>query len=64
MDIHPGDRAAQCEGMMQPAGLEVKEGEYIILHRCTSCGFERKNKAIQEDDFDAILKLSKPSMLP
>lgn len=58
VDINPGDRAAECKGMMQPIGIEQKAGKYIILHRCVVCGFERRNKSQAEDDFEMLLKLS------
>lgn len=62
VDVNPGDRAALCEGMMEPLGMEFKGGEYTILHCCVLCGFEKKNKSSKEDDFDAIIRLSKPKL--
>jgi len=58
VDINPGDRQATCHGLMEPMGVEVKNGKYIILHRCVSCGFVRRNRVAEHDDFDAILRLS------
>ena len=58
VDIHPGDRAATCGGMMWPTGIEVDKGEYIILHRCEKCGHKKRNKSSKNDDFNAILRLS------
>ncbi len=58
VDVNPGDRAATCGGLMEPIDAELKKGEWVILHRCVICGFERKNKTVPDDDFDAILKLS------
>ena len=58
VDVNPGDRAATCQGMMEPIGTELKKGEYIILHHCVACGFERKNKTMPEDSFDVIMELS------
>lgn len=43
---------------MEPVGMEVMGGEYTILHRCISCGFEKRNKASKDDNFDVILRLS------
>ena len=57
VDANPGDRACACEGLMEPIGAEIKKGENIILHRCGRCGFEKKNKASKEDDFEIILRL-------
>ena len=59
VDINPGDRAADCGGLMEPIDLELKEGQYIIIQRCRECGFIRKNKVVDSDDFSAVLKLSR-----
>ena len=59
VDVNPGDRAAECGGLMEPADLEYKDGRYIIVHRCVKCGFVRKNKVVDGDDFDAVLELSR-----
>jgi len=58
VDVNPGDRQATCQGLMEPVGVEIKDGEYIILHRCVSCGFEKRNKMAKDDNFDAVLQLS------
>ena len=58
VDVNPGDRGAECQGLMEPVDVEPKSGEHIILHRCRSCGFEKRNKSAKDDDFDAILRLS------
>lgn len=49
VDVNPGDRAAECGGIMDPisAQPDVKRG-YIILHRCRRCGALRRNKAAYE----------------
>jgi len=57
VDINPGDRASGCGGMMRPIAVEVKKGEYVILHKCIKCGKERKNKSAENDDFAAVLAL-------
>ncbi|TAL49274.1 RNHCP domain-containing protein [Patescibacteria group bacterium] len=51
VDVNPGDREARCQGLMEPVGVELKGGEYTILHRCVSCGFEKRNKAAKDDNF-------------
>ncbi len=59
VDINPGDRAAECGGLMEPIDIEQKDGKFIIVHRCQKCGFVRKNKMQENDDFNAILKISR-----
>lgn len=58
VDIDPGDRLATCQGLMEPIGVEMKGREYSLLHKCTSCGFERLNKVSEGDDFGEVVKLS------
>ena len=60
VDINPGDRAAECKGMMKPIGIALKNGENIIAHRCVTCGFERNNKIQSDDDQTKILELASP----
>lgn len=59
VDVNPGDRAAECGGLMEPVDLEYKDGRYILVHRCLKCGFIRKNKVADDDDFEAVLRLSR-----
>ena len=61
VDVNPGDREAECGGLMEPIGVEVKGGEYIIHYQCQRCGYRFRVKAAPEDNFEKILKLvSKP----
>lgn len=59
VDINPGDRASECHGMMTPVSVELKKDMYVILHKCLKCGKERKNKCSANDNFDAIIKITK-----
>lgn len=61
VDINPGDREANCSGLMEPISIEQKRDEYIITHRCEKCGYEKRNKSIPTDNFDEILKISHTS---
>jgi len=58
VDINPGDRSCICGGLMKPVDLLQKNGEFIIVHKCEKCGFERKNKVDENDSKEALLKLS------
>ena len=55
VDIHPGDRAANCDALMVPirARNHSRKG-FMILHRCTLCGHEKWNRAGKDDDLDEI----------
>jgi len=59
VDINPGDRKCKCQGLMKPIEILQKEGKYIILHKCETCGFECKNKFQEGDNFDALLEIMK-----
>ncbi len=57
VDVDPGDRAAACGGMMEPVRIEGTTPKYIIVHRCVTCGFERRNKIDDADEADAIVAI-------
>ncbi len=59
VDVNPGDRAESCGGLMEPVGIEIKNGRYILIHRCLKCGFTRKNKVDDADDFNAVLEVAR-----
>jgi hypothetical protein len=61
VDIYPGDRAAGCGGLMEPADIEGSSSAYRILHRCQVCGAEKWNQAAAEDDFEQLLALARRS---
>jgi hypothetical protein len=58
VDLNPGDRQATCHGLMEPVALELKGHDYILLHRCQRCGFNKKNKVSPDDNRDVLIKLS------
>lgn len=55
----PGDRANGCLGLMEPIGVFTRRtGEYVLVHRCEKCQFERYNRIAGDDDFDKVTILS------
>ncbi len=50
VDIHPGDRASVCRGLMEPVGIDQtgKKG-LVVIHRCTRCKVVKRNKAAPDD---------------
>lgn len=50
VDVHPGDRAETCGGMMKPVGFELKHGEYRIEQKCEKCGIQRTVKSVDGDN--------------
>lgn len=59
VDINPGDRAATCQGLMSVKDIILEGGDWILLHRCDTCGFERKNKVQSGDNRDKLIALKK-----
>ena len=59
VDVNPGDRSADCGGLMEPVDIEIKDGNYVLIHKCKKCGFVRKNKVGDQDDFDAVINISR-----
>lgn len=57
VDINPGDRASNCQGLMEPIALENKNGEQVIVHRCIKCGFQKRNKVAKNDSFNDLLNI-------
>ncbi len=55
LDVEPGDRAADCGGLMEPIAVWVRRGgEWAVIHRCRQCGALSSNR-IAADDNDALL---------
>lgn len=52
----PGDRKANCLGLMKPIDLTFKkDGEIMLVHRCQKCGYISKNRIAGDDDPQKIL---------
>ena len=50
LDIEPGDRAAECGGLMEPVAVWVRKGgEWAIIHRCRVCGALSSNRIAADD---------------
>jgi hypothetical protein len=58
VDIQPGDRLAECGGMMEPVAVSGTSNDYRIQHRCQVCGLEKWNQAQDQDDFERILAVA------
>lgn len=55
LDRSPGDRAADCGGIMDPIAIWVRHGgEWAVIHRCRDCGALSSNR-IAADDNPALL---------
>jgi hypothetical protein len=57
VDVAPGDRAADCGGLMRPVGVLFEDGEHVVVQRCESCGHQRRNRAARNDSRAALAAL-------
>ena len=55
VDVNPGDRQAECKGLMKPVGTEYKSSIFTIRHKCVKCGMEKNNKAAEADDKELLI---------
>jgi hypothetical protein len=54
----PGDRASDCGGLMAVIGAFTRrDGEYMLVHACLTCGVVRHNRIAADDDYDLVLGL-------
>lgn len=62
LDLEPGDRAADCGGLMEPIAVWVrKNGEWAVIHRCRVCGALSSNRIAADDN---PMKLMSIAMKP
>lgn len=50
VDLAPGDREAECQGLMVPVDVLVERGSQVLVHRCATCGVERRCRTSPADD--------------
>ncbi|MCL2698469.1 MAG: RNHCP domain-containing protein [Oscillospiraceae bacterium] len=62
VDNEPGDREANCGGVMEAIGVWVRKGgEWAIIHRCRICGHLSSNRSAADDN---PLKLMSVALKP
>ncbi|GAA4669737.1 hypothetical protein GCM10023347_24390 [Streptomyces chumphonensis] len=55
----PGDRASDCRGRMEPLALSTRpDGEWMIVHRCLSCGELGVNRIAGDDNALALVRMA------
>ncbi len=66
VDFKNGDRRSACRSPMEPITVWAKpEGEWAVVHRCTSCGTLRANRIAGDDNEGLLLSLAlKPLARP
>lgn len=59
VDILPGDRKNNCQGLLKPIGIEKFRDTYKIIYQCEKCKELHKNIMAIDDNMDLIIELSK-----
>ena len=59
VDVDPGDRLAVCGGLMEPIRIEGSSPSYILTHKCTVCGHEKRNVIADNDSPEKIVELAR-----
>jgi RNHCP domain len=58
-DDVPGDRAADCGGLMEPIGVSVRDdSEWALVHRCTACSSVHVNRIAGDDNPLMLMRLA------
>lgn len=57
VDINPGDRMANCRGVLKPIAIENFKDTYKIVYKCESCGEIKKNIMAKDDNMDLIIEI-------
>ena len=58
VDILPGDRKNNCQGLLKPIGIEKFKDTYKIIYKCDKCNEVHKNVMAKDDNYDMILEIS------
>ena len=59
VDINPGDRSNECQGLLKPIDIEKYKDTYKIIYQCEKCHQIHKNIIANDDSFDRILDIMK-----
>ena len=58
VDINPGDRLNECQGLLRPIDIEKHKNTYKIIYECEKCHEQHKNVIANDDDINEIIKIS------
>ncbi len=60
LDVFPGDRKANCGGILEPIEIEKSSKDKLkIVYKCNKCGAIKKNVVADDDNFEKILEIMK-----
>jgi len=58
VDITPGDRQNNCQGLLKPIDIEKFKDTYKIIYKCTRCSELHKNIMAKDDKLNLIIEIS------
>ena len=64
LDINPGDRSANCGGILEP--IEIEKGskdKYKIVYKCNKCGMIKRNVMAEDDNFEKVLEIMRTTSM-
>ena len=60
LDIMPGDRKANCGGILRPIEIEKASKDKLkIVYKCDKCGEIKRNVVADDDNFEKVLEIMK-----
>ena len=64
LDNLPGDRLANCGGILVPIGIEKGSKDKLkIVYKCNKCGQIKRNVLANDDNFEKVLEIMHESSL-
>ena len=57
VDINPGDRKSECNGLMRPVGTEHNRRGFIVLYVCEKCHARKRVGAADSDNNELLFEL-------
>ena len=62
VDMDPGDRSANCGGMMRPVDVIERKGGTRIAYVCEECKYTFQVRRAKEDSDETILALARAAV--
>ena len=60
LDIFPGDRKANCGGVLEPIAIEKGNKDKLkIVYKCKKCGEVKRNIMADDDNFEKVIEIMK-----
>lgn len=60
VDINPGDRKSNCDGILKPIAIEKgSKDKYKIVYKCDKCNQIKRNIMADDDNFEKVLEIMK-----